>query len=246
MNVATSRQVPPKTQTNNDGSVRTHSIPPSRKEPTIVPKSIQPGTSTTIIKTNLGNSTVPQPAKTLPKPLIRTQTALSILPQSISPIDQIKLPFNTQLSLPPKVKRNSIGALFTTMPVQAKNALPKIEPNHLEVKSKKVLLESNETTVNLNLSNDSQAHNDFVFRPAWQTVTISAASLIDLSGCQRKMASAKIVPDTASRQKRLRNKTARPARMTIKAVFFDLYGVYVKYLDNESALALIRKSEFLG
>lgn len=29
----------------------------------------------------------------------------------------------------------------------------------------------------------------------------------------------------------------------IEAVFFDLFGVYVKYLDNERSLGLIKKSE---
>lgn len=35
----------------------------------------------------------------------------------------------------------------------------------------------------------------------------------------------------------------RPSRMSIKAVFFDLYGVYIKYINNEAAMGIISKSK---
>ncbi|KAI6183593.1 Acyl-CoA dehydrogenase family member 10 [Aphelenchoides bicaudatus] len=261
-NTSMSRQVvPPKAHINptsaveNNSSARTSPVLPSFNSKQVANQSVPKAAhATTIIKTNVGglskfipnNSALPQqPKKSLPRPLLRTKTLLSILPQTTKAdfIDQQRLPFNTQINLARKIKRNSIGSISFSMPVQAKSAMTKLETNELSAakpRKKVVKSETNETTLNTHLSNEQQAHSEFVFTLAFSSVTMCEAALIDLVGNQRKLAIAKIVPD-ANRQKRLRNKSARPAKMTIKAVFFDLYGVYVRYLDNEAALTLIRK-----
>lgn len=66
----------------------------------------------------------------------------------------------------------------------------------------------------------------------------STASILIKSNINQDVA-AKIAVVNRKRKRRI---VHRPKRMTIKAVFFDLYGVYVKYLNNEAAHTMIRKS----